>query len=333
MGRDRVEFYIQRGFVSRLSTPLNALVNSWSGESLKGCVSWEDIDTDVFSRFAQYLYTGDYAGFTPFENEYTSGHSEEANTITIEAAWKGLSSERPPLFPTSATAQLANVFGGTALSEDSQKNDKANPFKLPYSLRSYERAAAERIQGRSHALRCQVKEASSQGARCEVDAKACDCISAGESSPSERKRDFIRAFMTKQGHKIGRFTICRNMCQTKPGPQRKNFETVFVGHAKMWALAAGYSIDPLTDLAYAKLAYELSHWTISESAFIPEFGGLVRYVYSDRMTAGYQLQQLVAEFAACVVEDVCGLEGWSALLNEVPDFAAGLVKQMTNRID
>ena len=31
---------------------------------------------------------------------------------------------------------------------------------------------------------------------------------------------------------------------------------------------------------------------------------------------------LVAQFAACVVEDVCGLEGWSVLFHDVPDFVA-----------
>lgn len=329
MGSDRVEFYIQRGFVSRLSTPLNALVNGWSRESLEGCVSWEDIDTGVFSRFAQYLYTGDYTGFTPVENEHMSD-SGRANTITIEATWNGHSSERSSLFPTSATTQPASIFGSTAPSEDSQNNDKADPFKMPYSLRSYERAAAKSIHSHTHALRCKVNRASSQGAKCKADAEACDCIFARWSSSLERKRDFIWAFIKR--HTISRFTICQNMYQIKPGPQTKNFELVFIGHAKIWAFAAGYSIDSLTDLACAKLAYELSYWTISESAFIPGFGGLVRYVYSNCMTADGQLRRLVAEFAACVVEDVCSLEGWSVLLNEVPDFAADLVKQMTNRM-
>ena len=66
--------------------------------------------------------------------------------------------------------------------------------------------------------------------------------------------------------------------------------------------------------------------------FITKFRGLVRPTYSDLMTAGHRLQQLLAEFTVCVVEDVCGLEGWSALLIEVPDYATDLDKQMTNRI-
>ena len=103
MGRDRVELYIHRGFVSRLSTPLNALVSSWAKE---GCVTWEDVDIDVFSRFAQFLYTGDYTGFAPADSEDTSRHSEEA----------------------SATAQPGGLFGSTALWENSATTQSASLF-------------------------------------------------------------------------------------------------------------------------------------------------------------------------------------------------------------
>lgn len=86
------------------------------------------------------------------------------------------------------------------------------------------------------------------------------------------------------------------------------------------------------DLAFSQLAHELTQWTIWPSAFVPGFGGLVRYVYGNHTAGGCQLRQLVAQFTACVVEDVSGLEGWSTLLKEVPDFAADLVDQMTNRL-
>ena len=338
MGHDRAEFYIHRGFVSRLSTQLNALVNSWVEEPLEGCVTWEDVDTDVFSRFAQFLYTGTYPGFAPAENENTSGQSEEANTPVTNAGQElsdrgnptfltGATTEPTSLFGrdafgSSATTERASLFGNSPLSEAIRKVDNTDPFKLPYSLRSYEWAAAERVNG-VHATQCKFNKPSSRGTKRKIDALACDCTPGG-GSPFERKRDFISAFLTKQGDNICRFTHCQDIRQIKPTTQTKIFEQVFVGHVKIWALATRYSIDSLADLSCAKLAYELAHWTISESAFITEFGGLVHCVYSDRTTAGCQLQRLVAEFAACVVEDVCGLEGWSALLNEVPDFAAAL---------
>ncbi|KAH8757632.1 hypothetical protein F5883DRAFT_374399, partial [Diaporthe sp. PMI_573] len=62
---------------------------------------------------------------------------------------------------------------------------------------------------------------------------------------------------------------------------------------------------------------------ISVSAFVPKFARFVRYIYS------CTLRLLVAQFAACVVEDVSGLEGWSALVNKTPGFGADLIYQMT----
>src|SRR3569833_4284917 len=54
-----MEFYIHRGLICHLSAPLNDMVKGSQG-SLEGCVTWEDIDSDVFSCFAQFLYTGAY---------------------------------------------------------------------------------------------------------------------------------------------------------------------------------------------------------------------------------------------------------------------------------
>lgn len=362
VGHDRAEFYIHRGFVSRLSTPLNALVNNSMEESLEGCIAWEDVDADVFSRFAQFLYTGTYLSFAPAgnenRNENTSGQSEEASTTvsntdrgnpTFSA---GATTEPTSLFGnsgfgnsgfggsgfgafgnsgfgSSATTEPASLFGNSLPSEAIWKVNNTDPFKLPYSLSSYERAAAERANG-VHAAQCKFNKPSSRGSKRKTDAVACHCSPSGGTF--ERKRYSISAFLTKQGDNICRSAHCQDIWQIKPVTPTKIFEHVFVGHVKIWALATRYSIDSLADLSCAKLAHDLAHWTISESAFITEFGGLVRYVYSDRTTAGCQLERLVAEFAACVVEDVCGLEGWSALLNEVPDFAADLIKQMTVRM-
>jgi hypothetical protein len=73
---------------------------------------------------------------------------------------------------------------------------------------------------------------------------------------------------------------------------------------------------------------ELGIWP---SAFIPDFGGLLHYVYGNCTDRGCRLRRLLAEFAACVVEDVSGLERWLMLLEEVPAFAADLVNLIMDR--
>jgi hypothetical protein len=51
--------------MSCLSISLDALVNSWATESLEAYVTWEGVDVDIFSLFAQFDYTGAYTRFAP----------------------------------------------------------------------------------------------------------------------------------------------------------------------------------------------------------------------------------------------------------------------------
>ncbi|KAH8768422.1 hypothetical protein F5883DRAFT_554555 [Diaporthe sp. PMI_573] len=163
---------------------------------------------------------------------------------------------------------------------------------------------------------------------------ACECGARVDGGPSTKKRKFVSAFMEKQSDlsEASDVDVWQNIWQTKQGSRRESFEHVFIGHAGIWILADRYAISPLMDLACSYLVHELSQWTISTSAFVPEFARFVRYVYS-RTVPGCQLRLLLAQFAACAVEDVSGLEGWSALVNETPGFGADLIYQMTNRFD
>ena len=64
--------------MGRLSAPLDALITGRTNESLEGCVTLEDVDVDIFLRFAQFVYTGAYQGFAPVERESSAGHVERA---------------------------------------------------------------------------------------------------------------------------------------------------------------------------------------------------------------------------------------------------------------
>lgn len=263
--------------MSCLSAPLNELVNRGSGESSDVSVAWKDVDRDVFSRFVQFAYTGVYTGFSPSENDDSSeGATETANVVEkqLDTMSNGLFLDPPPL--------------------------RGDPFKLPYSLASYEKATKDIPFGTSRLI-CQ------QGI-------------------SSKKRDFISAFVAKQGGL--EYASSRKADLTFP---TGFLEAVLLGHAKTWVFANAYAISTLMSHAHSHLAHELAHWTISPATFLYELGGLVQYIYDQTVTRS-QLRLLIVEFVACVVEDVSNLEGWPTLLKDVPDFAADLLDQMTNRL-
>jgi hypothetical protein len=119
---------------------LSALFDANGGakESLEGCMTWEDVDVDVFLRFAQFVYTGAYASFAPAEREIPAGHTEGAGGITMDVDEEG-----PEV---------------TASPEPLEENRKGR-FQLPYSLASYMTATGRTdfplcdYTGRSYPLR------------------------------------------------------------------------------------------------------------------------------------------------------------------------------------
>jgi len=266
---------------------------------MQNCVILKDVDDDVFARFAQFLYTGAYTSPAPTGRDDTAGSEASATATTIGALH-------------FSSSPFGN-FGGPA------KNDKYDSFKLPCSLASY-LESCKTAAGRTHNLFCSRK----------FDSLPCRCDFRGEDYAFKEKRNTIEAFMAKQGGLAG--ANCHGILQTRPVNQSKTSRHVFIGHARVWVFADKYGVSSLKDHAFSCLVIELAHWTISASAFIPEFGRIVRYVYDCHTIGGRLLRNLMAQFAACVVEDVSCLDGWRELLNEMPDFTVDLVNETTNRL-
>ncbi|KAF5675928.1 hypothetical protein FDENT_9646 [Fusarium denticulatum] len=106
--------------------------------------------------------------------------------------------------------------------------------------------------------------------------------------------------------------------------------------ARVWKIAREQATGPLTELAYENLIWELVYWVMSEQTFVPIFGDLVRYVYGSCITEEEEgerrggLCHVLAQFAACVVEDVCLLDGWHELVTEVPSFARDMISMASS---
>ncbi|KAI1318029.1 hypothetical protein F5Y16DRAFT_392373 [Xylariaceae sp. FL0255] len=317
----KMEFYIHPDLVSRLSAPLDDLVKNATESSLEGCVILEDVDEDVLSRFAQFVYTGTYVGWAPAGDDNRTGCSEGAAENMPAVLKKRPVIDKPQI----------GLFGRCVPSTDSQENYKQNAAVLPYSLVSYVTASTKQIIDLTlvvvHSPECKQNQSTSQiSSKRKFDAMTCDCDGAPQS---KKKQDFILAFVEKQGGLTGARSFATG--PTISNPLLTSFENVLIGHAKVWVFAVRYAITSLSDHAYSRLVHELARWTIFASTFVSEFRRLVHFIYDNCRIGGSQLRLLVAQFATCVVDDVSGLEGWSGLLNEVPNFAEDLMNQMMGR--
>ncbi|KAM3537532.1 hypothetical protein ARSEF1564_009548 [Beauveria bassiana] len=97
-----------------------------------------------------------------------------------------------------------------------------------------------------------------------------------------------------------------------------------LGHAKMWYIAEKYAIKSLMDVASSSFTSELARWVINDSEFITDFGRVLSYLYRSR-AGDNALQLLIAQFAACIVDDVRNLDSWAELMKDVPAFHYDLV--------
>ncbi|RYO87918.1 hypothetical protein DL764_008797 [Monosporascus ibericus] len=275
IGCENAEFYLQPGFVSRLSAPMDALIRN----GVKGpggfCVTW-DIDVDLFLRLVQFVYTGSY---------------------------------------TCLVGKLDKYIGIDVLPESGPFAGEA--FKLPYSLASYELGAKTWTGTPCMFSGHQGSSLFKPARKRKSEAVSCDC------GPSQTRISLISAFMSTYIHGQGRLFF-------RPEPTTQVDEALLC-HVRMWAFAEKYAIKQLADVASFRLAYELAHWTISATTFVPIFSKLVHHTYAICKTEAGGLRQLVASYAACVGEDIAVLEGWEALLQDVHGFTLDLVQQMMAR--
>ncbi|KAF5126263.1 hypothetical protein E5D57_010959 [Metarhizium anisopliae] len=347
-GLEGASFVAPAALVSRLSTSFEGLVKD--DKTSIGTLVLRGVDSDIFWRFFQFVYCGAYKSFGP------SGKVNDSETVTAsmvdevidraneaEVGNCGLFGRREPkdaqigtgLFgrrePNDAQIGTGGLFGrcepndaqiGTGLFGQRGPNKareglnpygerEANNYKLPYSLAHYKAKADEYY--------------SSFGvpSKRKLDADNDD---GNLKSPSHMKLHLISSFMKQYN-----IDVLPARFQSVAHCEQFTFANGFLGHARIWYFAYEHSITRLMDHACSQLASELVHWVISPSDFVADFGVLVRYVYIDCTAENPALQQLVARFAVCLVEDVLRLEGWAELLKQMPSFAVDLIAQMGSR--
>ncbi|KAK7398513.1 hypothetical protein QQX98_012106 [Neonectria punicea] len=347
IGGREIEFSVHSGLISALSTRLHSLIEVSQAEGSKeDCISFEDVDDDVFSRFVQFAYCGSYAGFD-LAGEDLRERSSRASTMDATGSTKSI--DVPDSLPTGINTGGASsgfgllgfghwdkpIFGQTSVIQSTggpfeqpskrqgtarvfgQSLDRRNSLGLPYSLASWTTTTTDWADTQASCEYCsQVKSHGRVPCNRELRkpghrGKKQECVS-----------NFMRTYVPVTD-------LWQNVRQSRSDPRSEHFKYILIGHVRVWAFARRFAVESLMDLSCINLARELAYWVMSVQTFVPIFGELVRFIYGS--CEGEKLRLLVAQFAACVVEDVSQLEGWDELLTEVPAFAVGLVRELADR--
>jgi hypothetical protein len=363
VGPGKKEFLIHKDIVGRLSATLNTLVNGQMKEAAEGCVVLDDVDEDIFMRFAQFAYTGSYTTFAPTDipspavapvsrkagGQKIDGPTDKRHRLEDTAgALGGLDFSNPPtsgdvlsdfdfdsfLHDDGPTTEFD--FSGIDLKGASEVGVKETggkemvPFKLPYSIASFKTAATDWLNNHCNCKHQKQQKNTSSGWKRKFDQMSCQCPACREWTPKKKKVELIDSFTAQsRGSNQGEAANSGRKSDSSSSATQL-LEPVFLGHARVWVFADRYAISSLMDLACSHLVHAMAHWKIFESTFIADFGALTRFVYGNTV-ARSSLRLVLAHFAACVVEDVSHLKGWPLLLNDEPDFGVDLVNQMTTR--
>ena len=361
IGHNKTEHTIHTGLLPPLSASLTALAYGELKRSPDGRVTLAEIDEDVFLRFMQFLYTGTYMSFRHDEKEEPSKQtgavpqttpsvSEELTDQTVKAIPIGLGQSPSPCATNSTThrpssadsSHSTTLFGGGQISDQAgfskpvsqvlgtatttgglvsgskQQRSFASLFGLGEtsgSLFAKQQQPSTSLFRRGFGVSNTGSGGSPSLKRKLALASTCDC------GPSKKNRKYLSGFAQKHSGVDQGNDYCE--------PKTDSLPSKFSGHARIWVFANRFDITALMDLASSRLVLELAQCDIWPSSFVSEFGDLVRYVYKNCPAGECRLTQIVAQYAACVAEDMSEL---SVLSTEVPAFAADVVDQMARRL-
>ncbi|KAL7943700.1 hypothetical protein V8C42DRAFT_328213 [Trichoderma barbatum] len=303
VGPQKKQFMMHEAAVAILSKTLERLLNGGMKESNEHCVCWEDTDEKTFIRFGEWAYTGDYKSEVPLILLDASqiAITTEVDDVTEETKQEPIvkslvSFEAECVLVTTATASWRHCSRNSTFTIDATCNTCSRTYVV---------------------VRC-------PGCGT-LQFKNCPQC-RGIHNP-RKKRDMISKFNALASYAPP--TIIHT--------PRKNIEScedysdVFLSHARLYVLADKYDIPELRQLSVHKL-----YATLKEFVLYPErmgdIIGLVKYAF--RNTVGSdKLRTLMVEYCACIVEVLCESEDFEDLINDAPDFAYELIKQMGNRLD
>ncbi|KUI53621.1 hypothetical protein VP1G_00960 [Cytospora mali] len=118
---------------------------------------------------------------------------------------------------------------------------------------------------------------------------------------------------------------------------RKNTENcedytgVFLCHAQLYILGDKYDIPQLRQFTLYRLHATLKEFTLYPSR-MSDIEILAKYIF-DNTVPEDKIREMIILYYACIVEDVSKHDGLKRLIDEIPDFALGLISIMCERLE
>lgn len=368
VGPNCKEYKVHGAAISRLSKPLGVLINGEMREAKEKCVKWPDVDEKTFMRFTQWAYTETYtteepeifldhsligspnsAGMTPVSPEEKTSEMALYSLMTENfvqpqqdeccwnkaCVWYGRTNPEPNFQPTCLVCRRS--YDATACAScSSVYTDCPNCGPVTRAIRSScsnascDSLFSSSIIGPVTCLRCRTIYSTAQ---CHCGSIFSDCVAClAENEKQEFK--FVKRF--ELVHEFLDTSSTTYPTTTSVFSPRKNTEgcedytEVFLCHAKLYVMADTYDIPALKKLSLHRLHVTLKEFTLYPSRF-NDIATLAKYVFENTVPED-KIRNMITLYYACIIEDAQKQDGLKSLIEEIPDFAYGLISKMSERL-
>ncbi|OAG44302.1 hypothetical protein AYO21_01298 [Fonsecaea monophora] len=284
-------FYMHGGLATKLSDPMAALLGGGMVEATNRYAVLKDTDEDTFVRVIQFAYTGDYAVAEP---EPDHNPSEPDNVV--DESFNNLRHAHPSAFEDI----VAEGETTESVPIDPEPTEEyIEEEAVPYC----EWCGRNPFRKRNH------KWVESGKTKTVVS-------KAQEAWDSFKKKADIKKTME------WKLEVNED--------QHQNYTPVFLCHAKLYAFADQYLIEPLRGLVLQKLRLTLSRFKLHQQR-VGDVVELLKYTYANtpcRDPKIDQLRDLISDYLVCHIEKIVHHEEFIKLLDNgdvAKDFLPKLV--------
>lgn len=368
IGPNGKEYSVHGAAISRLSKPLGVLINGDMCEAKEKCVKWPDVDEKTFVRFTQWAYTETYVTEEPeilLDHSLIGAPNSPGKTLALskdeasempqyyltianfvqpqkkECCWNkacGWYSRSNPKFNHQPTCLVCRrVYNATACAScNSVYTDCPTCGPLTSTIRSscsnnncHSRwQGIHSTTGQATCLRCRTTYSTTQ-CRCGSTLSDCGaCVAANEKPAFTKRCELIHEFLDASGTTYPTSTSVFSARKNTEGCE--DYTKVFLCHAKLYVMADTYDIPALKQLSLHRLHATLKEFTLYPSRF-NDIATLAKYVF-DNTVSKDKIRDMITLYYACIVEDARKQDGLKSLVEDIPDFAFGLIDKMSDRL-
>lgn len=368
IGPNGKEYNVHGAAISRLSKPLGVLITGDMLEAKEKRVKWPDVDEKTFVRFTQWAYTKTYVTEEPDIILDPSIYQVPIFPTVTKTPSKGNASEIPlySLFDVElGHPQNKDCCWNRSCSWYSKRKSKSN-YKATclFCRAAYTTTACASCSsvytdcpncgsltgttrnscpsyscnyryngnvantGQATCLRCR-QGYSTKLCQCQAAFSDCPTCSTVEGNKANIKRCvLINKFLDPSGTMYSTPTSIFSARKNTEGCE--DYTGVFLCHAKLYVLGDKYDIPTLKQLSLHRLHATLKEFTLYPSR-MNDIATLAKYVFENTVPED-KIRDMITLYYACIVEDARKHDGLKTLIEEVPDFAFGLIKKMSDRL-